>query len=50
MSVHPRRLRRAFEDFDAVGGEDRVERFGVAAVAVAQQVAEAGGLVTEIGD
>jgi hypothetical protein len=34
VGVHPWRLRRTFEDLDVVGGEDGVEGFGVAAVAV----------------
>jgi hypothetical protein len=32
VSVHPRRLWRALEDVDAVGGEDCVECLGVAVV------------------
>ncbi|MET8538676.1 hypothetical protein ABZV67_45245 [Streptomyces sp. NPDC005065] len=35
-------MRRALEDLDAVGGKDGVERLGVAAVAVAQQVLRGG--------
>jgi hypothetical protein len=41
VGIHPRRLRRTVQDLDVVGGGDRVERLGVSAVAVAQQVAEA---------
>src|SRR5690348_17124828 len=36
VGVHLRHLRRALEDLDALGGEGRVEGWGVAAVAIAE--------------
>jgi hypothetical protein len=50
VGVHPRRLRRALQDLDVVGGEDGVEGLGIAGVAVAQQVAEGGGVLAEVGE
>jgi hypothetical protein len=48
VGVHPRRLRRALQDLDVVGGEDGVQGLGIAGVAVAQQVAEGGGALAEV--